>query len=220
MPFPEGSDIPVANMKWSRIKKISWKLLSVYAVVIVLICFADRSSEKWKSWNFWTGVGFIAAAIWVRFWAAGHLVKNKVLTVTGPYAYVKNPLYIGTFFGMVGFAFVTMGDPTQPWYFRHLNWMLLGLAILAFVAYYVPYKKKREGDRLRKIFGEDWDHYDRAVPDYFPRFVRYEKAADAPWSWKATCANSEQWTPLTVAAGLAAVIWNGALLEWAGRLWG
>jgi hypothetical protein len=33
---------------------------------------------------------------WLRIWASGHLVKNKVLTVTGPYAYVKNPLYIGT----------------------------------------------------------------------------------------------------------------------------
>lgn len=201
-------------MKLSRLRKVTWKLIAVYAVVIVVICFADRSPDKWMHWNFWTGVGCVFVAMGVRFWAAGHLVKNKELTVTGPYAYVKNPLYIGTFFGMLGFAFVAMGDPGEgTWYLRHLNWILLGAALLAFLFYYIPYKKKREGDRLRKIFGEAWDHYDRAVPDYFPKVRRYERAAHRPWSWQAVCENSEQWTPFSVAVGLAAVIWNGALLE-------
>jgi protein-S-isoprenylcysteine O-methyltransferase Ste14 len=200
-------------MKLSRLRKITWKLLLVYAVVIVLVCFADPSPQKWKRWNFWVGAGLLAGSLWVRMWAAGHLVKNKVLTITGPYAYVKNPLYIGTFLGMVGFAFLTMGDPRAPWYGRHLNWIVLGLGILAFVLRYVPYKKKREGDRLREIFGEAWDHYDRAVPDYLPRLSRYERATDRPWSWAAACDNSEQWTPLAMTAGLAAVIWNGWILD-------
>ncbi len=201
-------------MKLSRLRKLTWKLLVTYALVIALVAFADPSPDKWRNWNFWVGVGLLLAALWVRMWAAGHLVKNKVLTVTGPYAYVKNPLYIGTFLGMVGFAFLVMGDPSHPWYFRHLNWMVLGAGILVFVFYYIPYKKKREGDHLRLNFGEAWDHYDRAVPDYFPRLARYERAADRPWSWAATCHNSEQWTPLAMAAGLAAVVWNGWLVSW------
>lgn len=205
-------------MKLSRLRKLSWKLLVVYAVVIVVIACADRSADKWRKWNFGAGVAVLAAALWVRLWAAGHLVKNKVLTVTGPYAYVKNPLYIGTFLGMLGFAFAAMGDPLDPWYLRHLNWMVLGAGAAAFVAYYVPYKKKREGDRLREIFGEAWEHYDRSVPDYFPRLRRYERAESRPWSWAATRENSEHWTPLAAAAGLAATVWNGWLLEQAARL--
>ena len=74
--------------------------------------------------------------------------------------------------------------------------------------YMYPYKKKREGNRLHDIFGEDWDHYDRSVPDYFPKLTRYEKAQDRPWSWKATCDNSEQWGPFAMAVGVCAVIWN------------
>jgi protein-S-isoprenylcysteine O-methyltransferase Ste14 len=198
-------------MKLSRLRKITGKLLFVYAVVVVVIFFADRSPDKWKRWPFWVGLAFLLSSLWIRLWASGHLVKNKVLTVTGPYAYVKNPLYIGTFLGMIGFAFVAMGDPSAPqWYFRHFSWIVLALALLVFVFYYVPYKKKREGSRLHDLFGEAWDHYDQAVPDYVPKLSRYERAQDRPWSWQATCDNSEQWAPLAMAAGIAAVVWN----EW------
>lgn len=205
-------------MKLSRFRKLTWKLLFVYAVVVVLVACADRSPDKWRRWNFWAGLAGLALAVWIRMWAAGHLVKNKILTVTGPYAYVKNPLYIGTFFGMIGFALLAIGDPVLPWYLRTLNWMLLGFGILTFIMYYVPYKKKREGDRLRENFGEAWDHYDRSVPDYFPSLTRYERAGDARWSWAAACDNSEQWTPLAIAVGVAAILFNGRLVELAGRV--
>jgi protein-S-isoprenylcysteine O-methyltransferase Ste14 len=205
-------------MKLSRIKKLSWKLLVVYAVLVTLITFADRSPRKWEQWNFWVGVALLGVSLWVRIWASGHLVKNKVLTFTGPYAHVKNPLYIGTFLGMVGTAFLTMGDPSAPWYFRHLNWMVLGLGVVVFAGYYVPYKKKREGERLHDIFGEAWDHYDKAVPDYFPMRARYERATVRPWSWQAVKDNSEHWAPLFYLLGIAAIVWNGPLLEQVARL--
>jgi protein-S-isoprenylcysteine O-methyltransferase Ste14 len=200
-------------MDLSRLRKLTWKLLFVYALIVALVFFADRRVDKWAKWEFWAGISFLLASVWIRFWAAGHLVKDKVLTVTGPYAYVKNPLYIGTFFGMIGTAFLTVGDPNQVWYYRHMNWLILGFAVLVFVFYYVPYKKRREGNRLHDIFGEAWDHYDRSVPDYFPKVTRYERSQDRPWSWKATCNNSEQWTPFTMAAGVCAIIWNGWIIN-------
>ena len=200
-------------MKLSRVKKLTWKLITVYALCIAIICVADPDPRKFLRWWFWAGFAIVAVGQGVRFWAAGHLVKNKILTVTGPYAYVKNPLYIGTFLGMIGFTFLTMGPRKAPWYFQHLNWMVLGLGLLVFVAYYIPYKKKREGDRLHDLFGEAWDHFDQAVPDYFPKCTRYERAQDRPWSWAATCENSEQWTPFAMAVGVAAVLWNGWIIQ-------
>src|SRR3989304_4033718 len=47
----------------------------------------------------------------LRLWAAGHLRKNKQLTATGPYSYVKNPLYIGTLLITVGASALAM----KPW---------------------------------------------------------------------------------------------------------
>lgn len=205
-------------MKLSRVKKLTWKLLLSFSFAIALVALADRRPDKWLAWNFWAGLGPVLFAIWIRLWAAGHLVKNKVLTVTGPYAYVKNPLYIGTFFGVAGFALMAMGDPRDPWFLRYANWMILGGGVLSFLFYYIPYKKKREGDRLREIFGTDWDHYDQAVPDYLPKVRRYERAGDARWSWKAACENSEQWTAPAIAIGIAALIANGWMLDQVDKL--
>jgi protein-S-isoprenylcysteine O-methyltransferase Ste14 len=200
-------------MKLSRLRKITWRLVFVYALIVVLVVCARQDALKYARPWFWGGFALVAVGEWVRMWAAGHLVKNKVLTVTGPYAHVKNPLYIGTFLCMVGFSIMALGDPSAVWWQANMNWILLGVAILGFVAYYVPYKKKREGDRLRDIFGEAWDHYDRAVPDYFPKLTRYERASNAPWSWKAARENSEHWTPLAIAAGTLALLFNKALID-------
>jgi protein-S-isoprenylcysteine O-methyltransferase Ste14 len=200
-------------MKMSRLRKLSWKLLFTYSLVIVMIAFADPSPDKWKRPLFIAGAAFLVASLWIRMWAAGHLVKNKELTITGPYAYVKNPLYIGTFLGMIGFALAATGDPASLWYVHYFNWMAFGFGVLVFIFYYIPYKKKREGDHLHEVFGEAWDHYDRTIPDYFPRLRRYERASNRPWSWAATCENSEQWTPLSMAAGLAVLVWNGWFID-------
>ncbi len=45
-----------------------------------------------------------AAGLALRAWAAGHLRKNTALTVSGPYAYLRNPLYAGTLLTAAGFA--------------------------------------------------------------------------------------------------------------------
>ncbi|MDZ7630439.1 MAG: methyltransferase [Gemmatimonadaceae bacterium] len=40
----------------------------------------------------------------MRAWSTGHIVKNQVLTTTGPYAHTRNPLYLGSFLMALGFA--------------------------------------------------------------------------------------------------------------------
>ena len=43
-----------------------------------------------------TGLPISVLGLLLRGWAAGHLAKNERLAMTGPYAYVRNPLYLGT----------------------------------------------------------------------------------------------------------------------------
>src|SRR5262245_52225632 len=122
-------------MKLSRLRKITWRLVFVYSLIVALVVFAVQDERKYLRAWFWAGFAVVAVGEWVRMWAAGHLVKNKVLTVTGPYAYVKNPLYIGTFLCMIGFAVMGKGDATAPLWQAHMNWNLLIVGVLAFVFY-------------------------------------------------------------------------------------
>jgi protein-S-isoprenylcysteine O-methyltransferase Ste14 len=129
----------------------------------------------------------------IRIWAAGHLQKNEVLTVTGPYAYVKNPLYIGSIFITSGFCI--MAD----------NVYFMALALYMFCFHYIPYKKRVEGDRLRKIFGSRFEDYDEKVPEYLPRRTPYSNEKSS-WQFRCFIENSEEGILLIVLAGIVLIL--------------
>lgn len=141
------------------------------------------------------GVGMILIMIGeaIRIWAAGHLQKNELLTVTGPYAYVKNPLYIGTILITAGFCI--FAD----------NIYILAAATFAFCFHYIPYKKKVEGDRLKRIFGDQYVDYDEKVPEYVPRWTRYSNQK-ARWQFRSFIENSEEGILLIIIAGIILIL--------------
>ena len=190
-------------MKLSRYKKLTVKLLVVYLALVVLLIYAR------PVWDALTGAGLALIALGqiLRIWAAGHLVKNKELTTTGPYVHVKNPLYIGTFLIMFGLAFIGRTDPKAAGVEAYANWILLAIGCAVFIVYYAPYKTRREGGHLKEKFGEAWEDYDRHVPDYFPTLRRYPKGT-RKWSWSTVCENSEQWTLLAVVTGLLILFYS------------
>ena len=66
----------------------------VAAGFILLLTFAWFSNPTLKSMLF--GIPLCLSGLGIRAWAAGHLIKNEQLATTGPFAYVRNPLYAGT----------------------------------------------------------------------------------------------------------------------------
>jgi len=93
----------------------------------------------------------------------GHIRKARVLAVTGPYAYTRNPLYFGTFFLGLGFT-VASGV-----------WPLAILFALLFIGIYLPVMRV-EAEDIRRIFGDDYDEYARNVPVFVPRFTPWKKS--------------------------------------------
>jgi len=102
----------------------------------------------------------------LRAWAIGHLRKNDALAMTGPYAYTRNPLYLGSFVMGVGFT-VASGR------------FVLGILFAAlFLGIYVPVMRV-ESATLAKLFGESYQRYLKAVPLFLPRLSPYrEKTQD------------------------------------------
>ncbi|NLW68292.1 MAG: hypothetical protein GXY28_10895, partial [Bacteriovoracaceae bacterium] len=70
-------------MTWEdRLEKITSKTVPLYAMIVILVIFANPSLTS----SFF-GFILIAAGEALRFWATGHLRKNEELTTSGPYAH-------------------------------------------------------------------------------------------------------------------------------------
>jgi protein-S-isoprenylcysteine O-methyltransferase Ste14 len=96
----------------------------------------------------------------LRAWAAGHIRKNAALATSGPYAYTRNPLYLGSFLLGLGFTIAS----SRP---------LLGLAFAGlFLGIYWPVMRV-EAATLADLFGADYRRYAESVPLFFPRFSAY-----------------------------------------------
>ena len=100
----------------------------------------------------------------LRAASAGHVQKNRRLATSGPYAYTRNPLYLGSAMGALGLALA--GG----------RWWLFLLVALFFGAVYVPVMR-REQDHLTAMFGEAYADYARAVPMFLPRLRPWRGAA-------------------------------------------
>lgn len=96
----------------------------------------------------------------IRAWAAGTLEKDRELAVSGPYAFTRHPLYVGSF--VIGLGAVIAG--ARPWF---------GLLFLAFFGVMYRGAMVREDDRLGKRFGAAHRRYREAVPMFLPRGTRY-----------------------------------------------
>lgn len=186
-------------MAW--LKKPTWRLVLCYLGILVLIYFAQPTPVSIA-----TGLVLIAAGQLLRVWAAGHLVKNKRLTTTGPYAYVKNPLYVGAITIVIGFCVVGMPPWNLELSWRNPRLWLYVIFLAAFFLYYMPRKMKIEGDRLRAIYGDAYTRYDQSVPDMIPRLTPYRSGDTTRWTWAQTVDNSEHGTIMSLGVGLALIM--------------
>ena len=82
-----------------RLKNLNARFLPLYAIgLVILVVFPPRPS------GFLWAAPLIALGLALRSWSAGHLVKNQDLTMTGPYAHLRHPLYAGTMLLTAGFG--------------------------------------------------------------------------------------------------------------------
>src|SRR5271166_111997 len=102
-------------------------------------------------------LALVLPGLWLRGYAAGYVKKNKELTVTGPYARTRNPLYLGSILIAAGFAVAL------------LSWPVALVLAAGFFAIYVPVIASEERF-LRATFPE-FDEYCRRVPRLIPRLI-------------------------------------------------
>lgn len=145
------NEAPTARPAWT------WKRVARRIRVPLGFLFAAfyiwRARPTWVSIAAGSAVAILGIAI--RALASGHVQKDRVLTRTGPYAYVRNPLYLGSIVIGIGFAIAAR----DVW--------VVAVLIIFFVAVYVPVIRGEE-NFLRSRFPE-YSDYTRQVPSLVPR---------------------------------------------------
>lgn len=132
------------------------RLRSAWAIVPVYLLLAQPSTTL-----ILVGLVFALLGGLVRGWAAGAIRKNKVLTTHGPYAFTRNPLYVGS--SLIGLGFGIASGRIE-----------FLLAFLAFFVFVYGRTMAKEEARLEELFGDEYRRYEQAVPRFLPRIP--------PWS--------------------------------------
>jgi len=130
-----------------------WRVRLGYVLVVAVLWFARPTPR-----SVLLGAAIGAVGLWIRAYAAGYLHKQEVLTVTGPYAHTRNPLYLGSAFLAAGAAVAT--------------WSAVSAAILLvyFALVYSVVMRREEGELLGH-HGDAFRAYAAAVPLFFPRLT-------------------------------------------------
>jgi protein-S-isoprenylcysteine O-methyltransferase Ste14 len=138
---------------------VRWRVRLGYLLAVFVILFARPTP---KSVAAGAAVGLIG--LWLRAYAAGYLHKQEVLTVTGPYAYTRNPLYLGSAILALGAGIATR------------SWISAGILLVYFAVVYSVVMRREEGELLGH-HGTAFQAYAAAVPLFLPRMSPARLAA-------------------------------------------
>jgi protein-S-isoprenylcysteine O-methyltransferase Ste14 len=134
--------------EWSKIaRRIRVPLGFLFAVLYFWL-----ARPSWRS--LLLGAIVVVPGLLIRALASGHVRKNEALATSGPYAYTRNPLYLGSLVMGLGFCVAA-----RSWW--------VGVALVAmFFAIYLPVIWDEE-TFLRRTFPE-FEEYARRVPRMLP----------------------------------------------------
>ena len=171
---------------------VRWRVRTGYLISIGVLWFA-RPVPTSILWG--CAIGFVGLLI--RAYAAGYLHKQEVLTMTGPYAYTRNPLYLGSSVLALGAAVATR------------SWISAALLLIYFAVFYSMVMRREEFE-LRQRHGAAFDAYAKAVPLFFPRLFAASAGGAAAFSLAQYKKNREWKAALgfLLLLGMLLVIWR------------
>jgi protein-S-isoprenylcysteine O-methyltransferase Ste14 len=140
--------------RWQRVARRSRVPLGFVIAALYLFELCRHAPEPSAvAWS----LALVLPGLWLRGYAAGYVKKNRELTMTGPYAYTRNPLYLGSMLIAAGFAVAL------------LSWTVALVLAFGFAVIYVPVIASEERF-LRSTF-PGFDAYCLRVPRLIPRMA-------------------------------------------------
>jgi len=158
-------------------------------------------------YSFLAGLILVLTGEIIRIWGVGYAggatrttsgVGGDVLIISGAFAHVRNPLYLGNFLLSLGLCIMAW-----PW----MPWMLLIYLLFFGIQYGMIISKEEE--HLRGKFGSHYEDFFKNVPRLIPRISGYEKASPAQTFNLKRALRSERTTLINtvVFTGLICIRW-------------
>lgn len=154
-------------------KKFTPRTLVKYLIAVVLFLayflgYFDFALLNFSLYLRLAGLLIIILGISLLFWAHGHLMENwspiiekkftksRKLIVSGPYRYIRHPIYTASFITIIGFFIFTA------------NWILTGIPLIILVLFYSS-KIPREEKELMNNFGKKYKDYMKSTGGLIPK---------------------------------------------------
>jgi protein-S-isoprenylcysteine O-methyltransferase Ste14 len=173
---------------------VRWRVRLGYPLAVAVLWFAQP-----KPLSILVGAVVGLVGLWLRGYSAGFLHKQEILTVTGPYARTRNPLYLGSAILALGAAIATR------------SWTSAMILCSYFVLFY-SIVMRREENELQSRYGSIFSEYAQAVPLFLPRVTaaKFSGGGKAAFSFEQYKKNREYQAAIGFLSliGLLLLIWR------------
>jgi protein-S-isoprenylcysteine O-methyltransferase Ste14 len=175
---------------WVARRRIGISIACFTALIVFNLAILGRHPSSplaiWQ-WNSGIGLGLILVGLAIRSWSAGTLIKIQELITAGPYALSRNPLYVGSFLMMYGFALI-MSD-----------WLSIAFIVGPMsVLYY--FQVMNEEKYLSALHPEQWSAYIKRTSRFVP--LKFNSNWRSGWSIAQWLHNREYQAILGAAIGI------------------
>ena len=151
------------------IRELRYHEFSRQCIGVVLVVLFAAFAEP-TLYLFILGCLLVLDGLLIRLYASGFVLKNKELSTSGPYAYVRHPLYTGNILILIGMSFVT-------------GFISAFVISIIFFWFYYPPAIEYEDRKLKSLFPETWDSWSQQTPALMPNF-KFNRLNLTQWSWE------------------------------------
>ena len=165
-----------------------------------------------RAWAVWATVAVslvcIIAGEALRIWSVGHSgrttrakeLKAPALATGGPYAVVRNPIYVGNFLLGLGYVLLT-----------RIHWVIGAYIVFFFIQYTLIVNIEEEF--LEGKFGDDYREYRKKVKRFIPNLARLGNSGTPGESFRWSALGGEKWTLANMVASGAVILFFMAWLR-------
>lgn len=185
--------MPAALQDWLARRRIMLSLIGFTSLITFNVCIQQTVPYNPFAVTEPTvilAIALLVVGVGIRSWSAGTLKKSRSLTTVGPYAMVRNPLYVGSFLMMFGFCLLCRDWPTLAFVVGPLSFL-----------YWLQVRV--EECRLAQLFPTEWPNYMQQTPRFLP--YRFSRRLLCGWSLSEWLCNREYRALTATAVGIVAI---------------